>query len=101
MRKYTDEQVTRLLADYFDPERVVLICSKHGYIPGSSAAPTPRCEECSHIFIQNLTAKQPPHMREAFLERLAELVHKLVENEAELAGVNLYSRPKFEIEKGS
>ena len=100
MKHYSEAERAKLLEDYFDPEKLVLICSQHGYVGGSNKMPKAGCVECSTVFWRHWAAKQPPHKRTEALEQMQELVRKLVENKHELKDITLDPHPTISIEKG-
>jgi hypothetical protein len=93
----SDIDITRTLAEYYDENKVFLVCSRHGALKGMGV---PRCGECSHLFFRSLVAKMPPHRRAEGIARLEELTHKLIECESELAKVQFLKAPELQIEKG-
>ena len=100
MKKFTEAEANNIIKDYFDPERVVLICSKHGYIGGSNKVPVTGCVECSTVFWRHWAGKRNPNNRTEDLEKMVALVKHLIKHEAELATVKLNRHPEVTIAKG-
>lgn len=76
---YSESEVTALLAEVMDKEKVLLHCEPHRYL-GSSTPPTSRgCKYCWEAYYWYMLASTPPHLREERLELLERGVAHAVE----------------------
>jgi hypothetical protein len=101
LKKFTPAEEAKIIADYFDENKIILLCSKHGDRVNRKLPPVPRCQECATIYFRIWAAKKPPHERTAALEAMLESVRHLIAHESELAEIKLNQHPEVTIEKGA
>jgi hypothetical protein len=76
-----EKRIKQILESSRDPNRVMMVCSKHHYTPGSGHWPAKGCKRCWFLFYAHLIAVTPAEERAQKLEELKETVHKLAELE--------------------
>lgn len=99
---YSRKEQEQLIADVMDPERVVLMCSKHGFVADGHAGsvPTPGCKDCHQAHWTHIIGKVPPHKRREVVENMIEVAMDLIQAVKEGKAVpQFYRHPRVTIEK--
>ena len=77
MAALTEREKRDYVEQALDPNKVVLVCSRHRYAGGDpSQRPTPGCYECNYVWLTYHFAKIPPHQR---AEKLEEMTRAIVD----------------------
>jgi hypothetical protein len=99
---YSAEDRAKLVAEVFDKDKVVLICSKHKWAYGTKRPPVFGCKKCQMASFMGLMCNIPPARRLEVLEMLEYSVHHLVEAEENgtINDIILNKHPKVTVEKG-
>jgi hypothetical protein len=97
-RSEADKQ--RIIAEAFDPNKIILVCKKHMYT-GEKGIPTDGCVDCHTCYWTVWAAKLDPNKRTEIIEHMQELAHMAVElAEKGQWDVKLDEHPTIKIEKG-
>jgi hypothetical protein len=97
VNKLSEREREELLRNALDPNKVLLVCGRHNYtITYIRRPPVDGCPDCWFVYLAHIVAQFPPSQQKEVIERLDELIHRLIENPH---AVQLYRRPKIEIGK--
>jgi hypothetical protein len=82
----TPEAAKQALEDIFDPDKAQIYCKRHQYFgpmkPGlgvRDVMPTSGCKDCWFVFLFTDIARTPPSERQARLDEMEAVIHKVVE----------------------
>jgi hypothetical protein len=90
----------QLIREVCDPNKVILICGKHGYAAGGSKPPTYGCKQCWQAYLVHQYAKCPPAQREQKLEELETIIRHLAEDcQRGEMNFQLHDSPELKYEK--
>lgn len=75
---FTEAEVTKLLGEVMDPNKVLLTCKRHMYV-GCEKPPEPKgCKNCWEAYWWFMIASTPPHLRQERLEQAYRAVYDAV-----------------------
>jgi hypothetical protein len=86
---YSDAEVTQILNDVLDPDKILLVCSKHQYVAGDKPPAPIGCRDCWQAYWTHKIATTPPHLRRERLEQAYRAVYD---------AVKMHERGKFDFE---
>ena len=99
MKKYSEAEIKKIVAETSDPNKVTLVCDQHFYI--GYGPPVIDCPKCWMVYYMLLIAKTPAHLRGERLEQLESVVNHMAEDEDRGEGIKLFRHPEVKVEKDS
>jgi len=88
------------LADILDPNKVVLTCEIHHYVPGRDIRKHTGCKQCIMADFIAMFAQTPPELRQERLDQFEALIHTMCElDDQGKLDVTLQRHPTLIIEK--